>query len=134
MAEFGVSANLLTGEAAPRGQGPPYHVSGSELESRSVPPRKAESRPLHLATVTTGTRLGGRGGGGENVPPTFTDENSLQYACRKTLADSRPRVRGRFAKNDEFGEATKAGSGNHEEDDEEEVGSPSPSPPSPADS
>lgn len=24
-----------------------------------------------------------------------------QYACRKTLADSRPRVRGRFAKNDE---------------------------------
>ncbi|MCD9559074.1 hypothetical protein HAX54_016804 [Datura stramonium] len=30
----------------------------------------------------------------------------LQYACRKTLADSRPRVRGRFAKNDEFGEAS----------------------------
>lgn len=28
----------------------------------------------------------------------------MQYACRKTLADSRPRVRGRFAKNDEFGE------------------------------
>lgn len=24
-----------------------------------------------------------------------------QYACRKTLADSRPRVRGRFARNDE---------------------------------
>ncbi|KAL8231357.1 hypothetical protein R6Q57_001135 [Mikania cordata] len=29
----------------------------------------------------------------------------IKYACRKTLADSRPRVRGRFAKNDElFGE------------------------------
>nr|GMD75446.1 probable serine/threonine-protein kinase ndrD isoform X4 [Ipomoea batatas] len=27
----------------------------------------------------------------------------IKYACRKTLADSRPRVRGRFAKNDEFG-------------------------------
>nr|GMD81656.1 probable serine/threonine-protein kinase ndrD isoform X1 [Ipomoea batatas] len=26
----------------------------------------------------------------------------IKYACRKTLADSRPRVRGRFAKNDEF--------------------------------
>lgn len=24
-----------------------------------------------------------------------------QYACRKTLADSRPRIRGRFAKNEE---------------------------------
>lgn len=28
----------------------------------------------------------------------------MKYACRKTLADSRPRVRGRFAKNDEFEE------------------------------
>ncbi|XP_019180551.1 PREDICTED: uncharacterized protein LOC109175683 isoform X2 [Ipomoea nil] len=27
----------------------------------------------------------------------------IKYACRKTLADSRPRVRGRFAKNDERG-------------------------------
>ncbi|KAL3812426.1 hypothetical protein ACJIZ3_013694 [Penstemon smallii] len=27
----------------------------------------------------------------------------IKYACRKTLADSRPRVRGRFAKNDELG-------------------------------
>ncbi|EPS67327.1 hypothetical protein M569_07448, partial [Genlisea aurea] len=26
----------------------------------------------------------------------------IKYACRKALADSRPRVRGRFAKNDEF--------------------------------
>ncbi|KAH0463475.1 hypothetical protein IEQ34_008057 [Dendrobium chrysotoxum] len=28
----------------------------------------------------------------------------IKYACRKTLADSRPRVRGRFAKNEEFSE------------------------------
>ncbi|XP_071720002.1 uncharacterized protein [Rutidosis leptorrhynchoides] len=27
-----------------------------------------------------------------------------QYECRKTLADSRPRIRGRFVRNDEFGE------------------------------
>lgn len=27
---------------------------------------------------------------------------SIQYACRKTLADSRPRIRGRFAKNEEI--------------------------------
>ncbi|XP_009776462.1 uncharacterized protein [Nicotiana sylvestris] len=42
----------------------------------------------------------------------------IKYACRKTLADSRPRVRGRFARNDEFGEAaSKANSyGNHEEE------------------
>lgn len=45
----------------------------------------------------------------------------MQYACRKTLADSRPRVRGRFAKNDDFGEAPRPACSNHEEDDDEEV-------------
>ncbi|CAF2289134.1 BnaA04g19400D [Brassica napus] len=45
----------------------------------------------------------------------------IKYACRKTLADSRPRVRGRFAKNDEFGELTKQGSSSHY-DDEDGVG------------
>ncbi|KAG8088662.1 hypothetical protein GUJ93_ZPchr0010g8749 [Zizania palustris] len=40
----------------------------------------------------------------------------IKYACRKTLADSRPRVRGRFAKNDDYCEPSKAiGSQNHEE-------------------
>ncbi|KAH7415514.1 hypothetical protein KP509_14G049500 [Ceratopteris richardii] len=29
----------------------------------------------------------------------------IKYACRKTLADNRPRVRGRFARNDEMGES-----------------------------
>ncbi|XP_042482952.1 two-component response regulator-like APRR1 [Macadamia integrifolia] len=29
----------------------------------------------------------------------------IKYACRKTLADSRPRIRGRFARNDEIGES-----------------------------
>ncbi|KAK7279192.1 hypothetical protein RJT34_24238 [Clitoria ternatea] len=44
----------------------------------------------------------------------------IKYACRKTLADSRPRVRGRFAKNDDYGESHRQGStSNHEEDDEE---------------
>ena len=46
---------------------------------------------------------------------------SVQYACRKTLADSRPRVRGRFAKNDDFGDTHRPTSSNHEEDDEEDV-------------
>ncbi|XP_010920297.3 uncharacterized protein [Elaeis guineensis] len=45
----------------------------------------------------------------------------IKYACRKTLADSRPRIRGRFAKNDEFGEAARPTSNQHEFDDEEEV-------------
>ncbi|KAK9072424.1 hypothetical protein SSX86_008858 [Deinandra increscens subsp. villosa] len=43
----------------------------------------------------------------------------IKYACRKTLADSRPRVRGRFAKNDEFGENNRSNS--HEEDTAEDV-------------
>jgi len=38
----------------------------------------------------------------------------MQYACRKTLADSRPRVRGRFAKNDELCEAAQSSSQIHE--------------------
>ncbi|XP_048636694.1 zinc finger protein CONSTANS-LIKE 9-like [Brassica napus] len=47
----------------------------------------------------------------------------IKYACRKTLADSRPRVRGRFAKNDEFGELHKHGSSSHHyEEDEDGVG------------
>ncbi|KAJ4969398.1 hypothetical protein NE237_016099 [Protea cynaroides] len=45
----------------------------------------------------------------------------IKYACRKTLADSRPRVRGRFAKNDEFGEPTRPSCNNHEDEDDEEV-------------
>ena len=40
-----------------------------------------------------------------------------QYACRKTLADSRPRVRGRFAKNDDYGEPSRALQ-NHDEYDQ----------------
>ncbi|XP_030534004.1 uncharacterized protein LOC115743389 isoform X2 [Rhodamnia argentea] len=45
----------------------------------------------------------------------------IKYACRKTLADSRPRVRGRFAKNDELGEASRPSSSNHDDDDDDEV-------------
>ncbi|KAM7485415.1 hypothetical protein LguiA_001424 [Lonicera macranthoides] len=47
----------------------------------------------------------------------------IKYACRKTLADSRPRVRGRFAKNDEFGETTttRTTCSNHEEDTDEDA-------------
>lgn len=46
----------------------------------------------------------------------------MQYACRKTLADSRPRVRGRFAKNDELGEVGRHMGNNHEDDADEDVG------------
>ncbi|KAK4266209.1 hypothetical protein QN277_027164 [Acacia crassicarpa] len=45
----------------------------------------------------------------------------IKYACRKTLADSRPRVRGRFAKNDDFGDTHRPASSNHEEDDEDDI-------------
>ncbi|XP_010469487.1 PREDICTED: two-component response regulator-like APRR7 isoform X2 [Camelina sativa] len=47
----------------------------------------------------------------------------IKYACRKTLADSRPRVRGRFAKNDEFGEPSRqASSSHHDDEDEDDMG------------
>ncbi|KAI3974638.1 hypothetical protein MKX01_029628 [Papaver californicum] len=42
----------------------------------------------------------------------------IKYACRKTLADSRPRVRGRFAKNDDFGDSSVRNSCCNLEDDE----------------
>ncbi|KAK9062579.1 hypothetical protein SSX86_019766 [Deinandra increscens subsp. villosa] len=45
----------------------------------------------------------------------------IKYACRKTLADSRPRVRGRFAKNDEFGEHHRNTCNTHEEDTDEDM-------------
>ncbi|KAK3417209.1 hypothetical protein EUGRSUZ_H02948 [Eucalyptus grandis] len=45
----------------------------------------------------------------------------IKYACRKTLADSRPRVRGRFAKNEEFGENSRLACGHLEDDEKDEV-------------
>ncbi|XP_048128376.1 uncharacterized protein LOC115726853 [Rhodamnia argentea] len=45
----------------------------------------------------------------------------IKYACRKTLADSRPRVRGRFAKNDEFEENSRLACGHLEDNEKEEV-------------
>ena len=42
-----------------------------------------------------------------------------QYACRKTLADNRPRIRGRFARNDETGEIPKAAHLNRHEDEDD---------------
>ncbi|KAK6145912.1 hypothetical protein DH2020_019781 [Rehmannia glutinosa] len=46
----------------------------------------------------------------------------IKYACRKTLADSRPRVRGRFAKNDELAElARNTNATNHEDDTDEDL-------------
>ncbi|KAI3995785.1 hypothetical protein MKX01_007264 [Papaver californicum] len=46
----------------------------------------------------------------------------IKYACRKTLADSRPRVRGRFAKNDDFRDTVRNSCNNLEDDDDEVVG------------
>ncbi|XP_057800043.1 zinc finger protein CONSTANS-LIKE 2-like isoform X2 [Salvia miltiorrhiza] len=44
---------------------------------------------------------------------------TIKYACRKTLADTRPRIRGRFARNDEAGEIPKASMFQRYEDDDE---------------
>ncbi|XP_052170696.1 uncharacterized protein LOC127786942 [Diospyros lotus] len=44
---------------------------------------------------------------------------TIKYACRKTLADNRPRIRGRFARNDETGEIPKAAPFQRYEDEDE---------------
>ncbi|KAI7995178.1 Zinc finger protein CO3 [Camellia lanceoleosa] len=44
---------------------------------------------------------------------------TIKYACRKTLADNRPRIRGRFARNDETGEIPKAANLNRYEDEDD---------------
>ncbi|XP_015896101.2 zinc finger protein CONSTANS-LIKE 2 isoform X1 [Ziziphus jujuba] len=47
---------------------------------------------------------------------------TIKYACRKTLADNRPRIRGRFARNDETGEVLKAScSITRDDQDEDEL-------------
>ncbi|XP_077243066.1 uncharacterized protein LOC143883609 [Tasmannia lanceolata] len=46
---------------------------------------------------------------------------TIKYACRKTLADSRVRVRGRFARNDQTGEISKGAGSNREEEEEEQL-------------
>lgn len=40
---------------------------------------------------------------------------TIKYACRKTLADNRPRIRGRFARNDEVGDIPKVACSNRDE-------------------
>ncbi|KAL5552024.1 hypothetical protein UlMin_002200 [Ulmus minor] len=42
---------------------------------------------------------------------------TIKYACRKTLADNRPRIRGRFARNDEPCEIPKASCSTREEEE-----------------
>ncbi|XP_019169890.1 PREDICTED: uncharacterized protein LOC109165538 isoform X2 [Ipomoea nil] len=44
---------------------------------------------------------------------------TIKYACRKTLADNRPRIRGRFARNDEAGEIPKTANFNRFEDEDD---------------
>lgn len=43
----------------------------------------------------------------------------MKYLCRKTLADNRPRIRGRFARNDEPEETPKALSFQRYDDEDE---------------
>nr|GMD10522.1 zinc finger protein CONSTANS-like [Ipomoea batatas] len=44
---------------------------------------------------------------------------TIKYACRKTLADNRPRIRGRFARNDEAGDIPKTANFNRFEDEDD---------------
>lgn len=44
---------------------------------------------------------------------------TIKYACRKTLADNRPRIRGRFARNDETADVPKVSSAGRDDDEDE---------------
>ncbi|XP_022737216.1 two-component response regulator-like PRR1 [Durio zibethinus] len=44
---------------------------------------------------------------------------TIKYACRKTLADNRPRIRGRFARNDENVEIPKVACSTRDEDEDD---------------
>ncbi|XVF13088.1 hypothetical protein REPUB_Repub08aG0177900 [Reevesia pubescens] len=44
---------------------------------------------------------------------------TIKYACRKTLADNRPRIRGRFARNDETVEIPKVACSTRDEDEDD---------------
>ncbi|XP_050378214.1 two-component response regulator-like APRR5 [Argentina anserina] len=44
---------------------------------------------------------------------------TIKYACRKTLADNRPRIRGRFARNDDTSENLKPACSTREEDEDD---------------
>ncbi|XVF10563.1 hypothetical protein REPUB_Repub07fG0193200 [Reevesia pubescens] len=44
---------------------------------------------------------------------------TIKYACRKTLADNRPRIRGRFARNDETVEIPKIACSTRDEDEDD---------------
>ncbi|KAL0408168.1 UNVERIFIED_CONTAM: Zinc finger protein CONSTANS-LIKE 4 [Sesamum radiatum] len=46
---------------------------------------------------------------------------TIKYACRKTLADNRPRIRGRFARNDEAGEILKAPTFQRSEEEDDDA-------------
>ena len=45
----------------------------------------------------------------------YNNSLCVQYACRKTLADRRVRVRGRFARNNELCEEESGGKKNHDD-------------------
>ncbi|CAI9775730.1 unnamed protein product [Fraxinus pennsylvanica] len=46
---------------------------------------------------------------------------TIKYACRKILADNRPRVRGRFTRNDDCGEISKASMFNRSYEDDDDL-------------
>ncbi|PPE00880.1 hypothetical protein GOBAR_DD02108 [Gossypium barbadense] len=73
------------------------------------------TNPIAPTTTSTTTTTTTTATSSANYNITATD--NLSYACRKTLADSRPRVRGRFAKNDDCGGTPRQAYSNHEEDD-----------------
>ncbi|KAG5554192.1 hypothetical protein RHGRI_011902 [Rhododendron griersonianum] len=78
----------------------------------------------HNGGIFSSDPLPGIYGSSGPLPGIYDSSTVLQYACRKTLADRRPRVRGRFARNDEFlCHETPRGSynGNNEEDTDENV-------------
>ncbi|EYU32584.1 hypothetical protein MIMGU_mgv1a010942mg [Erythranthe guttata] len=109
----------LRSSSSPAGGGSPFdHMMGPSY----LPPSAAAAPPF--AAFDNSLFLGSDQEldfQGDNIGGLFLQDSMARYACRKTLADSRPRVRGRFAKNDELAELARNAYTNHGDDTDDDV-------------
>merc|ERR1719171_1453836 len=84
----------MNGHAVGQGQGPPGANGGDGNRARRIGTLTLEERRARILRYRQ-----------KRHERNF--RKRIKYNCRKTLADSRPRIRGRFARNDEIEELLK---------------------------
>ena len=90
----GLLGGLMNGHAVGQGQGPPGangHPGDTRVRIGTLTLEERRARILRYRQKRHERNFRKR----------------IKYNCRKTLADSRPRIRGRFARNDEIEELLK---------------------------